>query len=168
VAPVRPSCIVVGVGNRDRGDDGAGPEVARLLRGTLPADVAIAEGEGEAAALMARFEGMERAYLVDACASGGTPGAVRRFDAQESPLPPGASGLSTHGFGLAEAVELARAMDRLPPRCIVYAIEGASFDTGAPLSPAVTRAAAEVARRLRAEIAGQDAEEHEASCTKPR
>ena len=57
-----------------------------------------------------------------------------------TPLPRGALGMSTHGFGLAEALELARALGQLPRRCIVYAIEGASFETGAPLSPEVAAA----------------------------
>jgi len=71
-------------------------------------------------------------------------------------LPRHAFGLSTHGLGLAEAIELARALGALPPRCVVYAIEGASFEAGAPLTPAVSDAVADVALRLEAEIVGQD------------
>ncbi len=45
-------------------------------------------------------------------------------------------------------VELARALGRLPRRCIIYiyALEGASFEPGGPLSPPVAAAAAKVAR----------------------
>ncbi|MFA6207521.1 MAG: hydrogenase maturation protease, partial [Methylocystis sp.] len=71
------------------------------------------------------------------------------------PLPRAAFGASTHGFGLAEALELARALGVLPPRCIVYAIEGEIFDIGAPMSPAVAAAVAVVADRLRADILGE-------------
>jgi hydrogenase maturation protease len=146
--------IVLGIGNLDRGDDAAGRRVARLLRWILPEDIEVAEHDGEATALLARFDGAAAAFLVDACTSGAPAGTVRRFDVSAAPLPEAAFGLSTHGFGLAEAVELARALGQLPPRCVVYAIEGASFAGGAPLSPAVAAAVADVARRLGTEIVG--------------
>jgi hydrogenase maturation protease len=149
--------LVIGIGNPDRGDDGAGRAVARLLRRRMLAgDVAVTEMDGEAAALLASFDGVTAAFLVDACASGAPAGTVRRFDVAASALPQGAFTLSTHGFGLGEAVELARALGQLPPRCIVYAIEGRSFSVGAGLSPPVAAAVAEVARRLAAEISGED------------
>lgn len=153
-------CVVVGVGNPDRGDDGAGRAVARRLRGTLPEGVTLAEADGEATALLAHLDGADAAFLVDACVSGAPAGTVRRIDVGVAPLPEGAFGLSTHGLGLAQAVGLARALGRLPPRCVVYAIEGASFAPGGPLSPAVAGAVEEVARRLRAEVSAlQDIEE---------
>jgi hydrogenase maturation protease len=51
---------------------------------------------------------------------------------------PGPAG--THGFGLAGAIELARALDRLPPRFVVVGIEAQGFDHGAPLSAPVLAA----------------------------
>lgn len=152
--------IVIGIGNPARGDDAAGREVARRLRDT----VNVAEHIGEATALLALLDGAEAAYLIDACVSGEPAGTIRRFDLAEGRLPQTASAVSSHGIGLAEALELARALGQLPPRCIGYAIEGRSFETGARLSPPVVRAVAEVVRRLRAELAGIT----EAACTKPR
>jgi hydrogenase maturation protease len=76
--------------------------------------------------------------------------------------------LSTHGFGLAEAIELARALGGLPPRCVVYAIEGSSFEEGAALSPPVVAAAAEVARRLCGEIIALGEMKGRPLCTNPR
>ena len=146
--------LVLGIGNPERGDDAVGLAVARLLRRMLPEAVEVAEHAGDAASLLARLDGVAAALLVDACAGGGPAGTVRRFDVALAPLPHRAFGLSTHGFGLAEAVELARTLGRLPPRCIVYAIEGRSFALGEPLSPPVSQAVADVARRVAAEIAG--------------
>ena len=148
--------IVLGIGNAERGDDAAGRTVARLLQGRLPDDVEIAELEGEAMELLARFEGVDAAFLVDACWSGAPAGTIRRLDANVTPLQQGLFSLSTHGFGLAEAVELARVLTQLPPHCVVYAIEGDSFETGAPLSQAVAVAVADVAARLRTEIGDAD------------
>jgi hydrogenase maturation protease len=151
--------IVIGLGNPDRGDDAVGRNVARMLRSVLPQDVVVAEHDGDGTDLLDRFDGVAAAFFVDACASNASAGAVRRFDVGAAPLPRRAFDVSTHGFGLAEAIELARALGRLPPHCIVYAIEGGSFEAGAPLSPAVAAAAVEVVRRLCAEIDGHRPED---------
>jgi hydrogenase maturation protease len=158
--------IVIGIGNPDRGDDAAGRVVARLLRGALAEEIEVVEQDGEATALLSRIEGQAAAFLVDACASGAPAGTVRRFDVIANPLPGTIFRASTHGFGLVEAVELARALGRLPPLCIVYAIEGRSFAVGTSLSPPVEMAVADVARRLRAEIADVIASGGWYRCTK--
>jgi hydrogenase maturation protease len=144
--------LIIGIGNPDRGDDAAGRHVAQLLRPLLPDDVAIAEQNGEATSLVSEMGRAEAVFLIDACASGGSAGTVYRFDAVASPLPAGTFRLSTHGFSLAEAIELARVLDQLPPHCIVYAIEGECFATGAPLSPSVRTGIDDVVRRLLSEI----------------
>jgi hydrogenase maturation protease len=153
MASGRPRSVVIGIGNPERGDDAAGRLVARRLRGKLPADVAIAEHDGESTALLALLDGADTAILIDACVSGAPAGTVRRFDASASPLPEAKFSVSTHGLGLAEAIELARALRALPRRCIVYTIEGRAFDPGAPLSPAVAAAVGETSERVRAEFA---------------
>jgi hydrogenase maturation protease len=168
VASASARCVVLGIGNPDRGDDAAGREVARLVRRILPRRIDVTEHAGEATDLLIRMEGAAAAFLVDACVSEAPAGTIWRFDAGAGPLPERAFGLSTHGFGVAEAIELARALDRLPPRCIVYAIEGSSFELGAPLSPQVEAAAADVARRLCAEITNLSAAWGERLCMKPR
>ncbi len=146
--------VVIGIGNPDRGDDGVGQAVVRRLQGTLPDDIELIEHAGDATALVARLDGVSTAYFVDACSFGAAPGTVHRFDLATSPLPQSEPGPSTHDFGLAGAVELARVLGRLPPYCVAYTIEGASFALGAPLSPPVQAAVEEVARRLTAEITG--------------
>jgi hydrogenase maturation protease len=144
--------IVIGIGNPDRGDDAAGRAVARRLRGTVPASVEITEHDGEPAALLAAFDGAAAAFLIDACVSGTPAGTIYRFDLNETPLPQQASVVSSHGYGLAEAIELARVLGQLPRRCIAYLIEGRSFEFGADLSPPMARAVTAVVRRLRIEL----------------
>jgi hydrogenase maturation protease len=151
---------VLGIGNPDRGDDGAGRAVARALGVALPGAVEVSEADGEATDILGRLEGASAAYLIDACASGAPAGTVHRFDVSRTPLPQGAFGVSTHGFGLHEAIELARALGQLPPCCVVYAIEGTGFETGAPLSASAAAAVVEVTSRLLAELVGEDREEH--------
>jgi hydrogenase maturation protease len=147
------TAAVVCVGNRLRGDDAAGLEVARHLRGTLPEGVSITEREGEPTALIDAWEGADALWVVDAVSSGSDAGTVHRLDAGERPLPPDPFRASTHHMSLAETVELARALGRLPAQTVVYGIEGGSFAIGQGLTPAVASAAAAVAAAVREEVA---------------
>jgi len=150
MAPSR--VIVLCVGNADRGDDGAGRAVARLLRGKAPVRVEISELDGEATALLEQLARCDAAFIVDACMSGTKVGTVHRFDAHAVALPQVFCDMSTHGFGVAAAIELARTLGQLPARTVVYAIEGRSFAIGESLSQPVAKAASEVADKIRLEI----------------
>ncbi len=152
-----PRRTVIGVGNPDRGDDAAGCWAARIVRHMLPDDVTVVEHNGDATALVARLAGMEAAFLVDACCSGAACGTLHRFDVAAAPLPANAFSLSTHGFGLMEGIELTRILGLLPACCVVFGIEGGHFQYGDALSPPVCASLDEVARRLCAEIVGQEA-----------
>lgn len=153
---------VIGIGNIERGDDAVGRVAAQRFRDGVPTDVDVYEQDGEATALVDLLEGRSGVYLIDACSSGFPAGSIHRFDVSSAPLPDRAVRVSTHGFGLGEAIELARALGILPARCIVYAIEGVTFTTGAPLSRAAAEAAAAVAREIRAEIAGTERSDDDA------
>jgi hydrogenase maturation protease len=145
-------CAVIGIGNADRGDDAAGMIAARQLANQLPPEVKILEHDGEVASLISCLEGMEAVFLIDACQSGAPPGTVHRFDANSAPLPQGAFKMSTHAMGLADAIELARALQQLPACCVIYGIEAEMFETGASLSARVESAVPLVAERLADEI----------------
>ncbi|ATQ69969.1 MULTISPECIES: hydrogenase maturation protease [Methylosinus] len=144
--------VVIGVGNPDCGDDAVGRRAAALMRVAAPPRVEIIERDGETTALLAAMNGAELAIFIDACVSGAAPGAVRRFDVARAPLPQSEFAASSHGLGLATAIELARALGDLPRVCIVYAIEGESFAQGAPLSRAAEAGAIEAARLALAEL----------------
>lgn len=145
---ISPGIIVIGVGNPERGDDGVGRAVARRLSEMGLRGVEIIEAEGEATALLAAMQKSPVVFLIDACVSGAQAGTVRRIDLAQSPLPEAQYGVSSHGFGLAEALGLAAALGTLPPRCVLYAIEGQSFDRGAPLSNPVRAAVDRVVSSL--------------------
>jgi hydrogenase maturation protease len=127
---------VIGAGRPDRGDDAAGALAVRALRARLPASVAVVECLGEMYSLIEAWEGAEAVIVIDAVASGAPPGTVYRLDAQRDPLPPDRP-TSTHGFGLQAAIELARTLGLLPPRLVVYGIEGEDFGVGHTVSPRV-------------------------------
>lgn len=136
---------IIGCGNFDRGDDAAGVLVARRLHAL---GVETVEQSGESFALMECWTGFEHVILVDATAPRGTPGRIWVWNAHADRLPEDVFPCSTHAFGVREAVELARAMNRLPQTLLIYGIEGQQFSFGAPLSPKVERAVGSVAQQL--------------------
>jgi hydrogenase maturation protease len=143
--------LVIGVGNTYRSDDAAGLLVARLLREHL-SEVAIQETSGEGATLIEQWQKAGQVWLIDAVASGAAPGSIHRMEAHEQPIPAALFHGSTHDFGVAQAIEMARVLGTLPPRLVLYGIEGRCFDFGTTLSPEVEQAAHEVAWRVRQEI----------------
>jgi hydrogenase maturation protease len=142
--------LVVGLGSPDRGDDAVGALVAAsvaraVIERGLPG-VRVVEHE-DPTALIDLLDperpgvAWDAIVVVDALRSGAAPGAVTVLEVGPGAadlaslgarLDPGPAG--THGFGLAGAIELARALGRLPPRVAVVGIEAVGFDHGAPLS----------------------------------
>jgi hydrogenase maturation protease len=160
--PARASVIVIGVGNALRHDDAAGLEVARRLRERAGAEgVEVREEAGEAVALLDLWEGAEAVVLVDAVRSGAAPGTIHRVEATSKPIPARLRGpASTHVLGIYEAIELARALDRLPGRVVVYGVEGRRFGAGIGLSDevrAVTDRLADTVLSEALELAGAPA-----------
>ena len=139
---------VIGIGNPLRGDDGAGAAVVARLAGRVPASVRLLLAGGGAAELLDAWDGLGHVVVIDAVRTGAAPGSLHCFDAAAGPLGARTGGPSTHGLGLAEALELGRALDRLPARVDVVGIEAASMDDGAALSPAVAGAVDAAAERV--------------------
>jgi len=144
--------LVIGLGNDYRHDDAVGRVVARRLKAIEGDDVRVVEESGEGAALIEAWKGADFVVLIDAVHSGGAAGTIHRFDAEAQPIPSSFFHYSTHAFSLAEAVELARTLNQLPARLIVYGIEGKTFDSGVGLSAEAEKAAGEVICRVREEL----------------
>ena len=142
------SGLVIGVGNPWAGDDAAGVLVARALCGRVPNGIEVIEHEGEPTALIDAWTDTQLAIVVDAFVGEGPSGTVRCFDATSSKLPSSFAGRSTHAFTVAQTIELARSLGRLPARLLVVGIEGASFETGAPPGRPVAEAIEPAARRV--------------------
>ncbi|MFO1429487.1 MAG: hydrogenase maturation protease [Candidatus Competibacteraceae bacterium] len=102
--------------------------------------------------LMEAWQGFKQVIVVDAACSGAVPGAIHRLDAPQSELQRGLFHYSSHLFGVAEAVELARQLGRLPERLVIYGIEGVAFAYGEGLSAVVAEAVERVAAAIMAEL----------------
>ncbi len=150
--------VIIGVGNPLRKDDAVGLLVARALCENAPRGVIVLERDGEPTSLIESWERADAAIVIDAVSSGAAPGTLHVIDARLTPLDRGLFRHSTHAFGVAEAVELAKTLGRIPPAVWIVGVEGKDFDAGTELSPEVLegaeKAAAAVLRKID-ELAGE-------------
>jgi hydrogenase maturation protease len=143
--------VVIGVGNEFRSDDALGLLVARELRRRVGDSIEVREMSGEGAELMEAWTPESCVWLIDAVRSGSPPGTVHRVDATEARVP--AWFFSSHQFGVAQAVEMARTLGRLPRRLILYGIEAGEFREGIGLSDRVLHSVPELVAMIEQELA---------------
>lgn len=141
--------IVIGLGNRLRGDDGIGLEVARALAARRP-DLEVVEHDREPLDLIELWAGAGSTIVVDAVA-GDAPGRIHHLDAsagtgcwrRRAPS-------SSHALDVGQVIELAGLLGRLPPHLEVIAIEGRSFGVGSAPAAEVRAAGGRVVDELAA------------------
>jgi hydrogenase maturation protease len=104
-----------------------------LAKACLPG-VNVVEAFGDGSSLIDVWDGAEHVILIDAACSGATPGTLHRIEAHDSPMPKQFSRHSTHSLNIADTIELARLLNRLPPRVTVFAVEGEKFTPGVQIS----------------------------------
>lgn len=136
------SPLVIGCGNRDRGDDAAGLIVAGKLRRL---GVNAVDCSGETSTLLELWRTASDVIVVDSVATGAPPGTIHMWDVARLTVPR-KSGRSTHGLGLAHAIDLARALHRLPGRLLVVGIEARNLEIGSHLSQEVQQAVSTLVR----------------------
>jgi hydrogenase maturation protease len=149
------STIVIGVGNRDRGDDAAGPRVAeRVANAGLGRSVTTMVVEGDLSDLALRWLPHQAVVIVDAAVTGARPGTVHRWP----DLPPADQRpLSSHGVSLRDALELGRILGRTARTIDIVGIEGRSFELFEEPVTEVTRSIDLVADQLISELGHTEA-----------
>lgn len=145
------SVLIIGIGNSYCGDDAVGHKVVQAIK-TIDNNLQVLELDGEPAALMEAWKASSRVVLVDAIFSGNSPGHCVKLNLVEQSLPDSITHCSTHAFGLREAVELARAMGKLPEVLVFYGVEGQRFEPGDGMSSEVCDAIEKVARQIVSDI----------------
>lgn len=152
--------LVVGLGSPDRGDDAVGAAVVRAVDALGLPGVQVIEHE-DPTGLIDLWDGRDLAVVVDAVVSGGVPGALHVLATGADAAPMTESSWAstgrggTHAFGIAAAIELARALRRLPRRLVVVGVEAGGFEYGAPLTPPVSAAVRDAVAQVLAELNGE-------------
>jgi len=154
------TAAAVCLGSPYRGDDAVGPLVAERLR---RAGADVLDCADEPTRLLDRWACLDTLVVVDAVVGGGPVGSVRRVDAGSGPLPRELRLASTHALGVAEVLELGRAVGRAPRRVVVLGVEGCAFELGDAVTPEVAAALDEVVAAALEELA-----RNEEPCTSVR
>ena len=128
--------VVVGVGNRMRGDDAAGPIALDRLTGRVDEGVRLVECSGDVTELIDALRLADRVLVIDTVVSGSDPGTLHVVDGRHG-LPRGWRSGSTHLIGLAEAIELAWALEAMPAELTVFGVEAGNIEPGTELTPVV-------------------------------
>jgi hydrogenase maturation protease len=134
--------FVIGVGNRDRGDDAVGPLVVDALRDRWGFRAIAVDGDLSDLAL--RWPLDDHVVIVDAAVTGAPPGTIHVVDGCGDAVVSDDVTWSTHGIGLGDAIALARVLGRLPAALTVIGVEAAQFDHLARPTPAVAAAVTRV------------------------
>lgn len=153
--------LVIGIGNDERGDDAFGLMVARHIASCAIPRVTVLTEQREGTALVTAWEqsAPSVSILIDAMSTGAQPGKIVRLDKVEDDFATRDFLASTHGIGVEQAIDLARALGVLPPRLVLYLIEGEQYELGAGLSAAVEAAIRPVCDAICREIQSGDSDE---------
>lgn len=143
---------VIGCGNPNRCDDGAGPEAVRRLAargGCADERVRLLDAGTDGMAVMFAARGASTLIVVDACRSGSDAGAVFELDGGRLEQPHQPS-FTLHDFRWEHALYAGRRMfgDAFPGDVVVELIEAGTVAFGVGLSPPVDAAVDIVVGRI--------------------
>jgi hydrogenase maturation protease len=137
--------LIIGVGNRYRGDDAVGLAAAERLKQLHLPGIAVRFCPGGGLGLLEAWQGADTVIIIDAVRGAGVAGEIVRLDHQDLDRLDGSGKVSSHGFGLGEVVRLAQALELMPARVMIYGVEARNFEPGTALSPEVAAAVDQVA-----------------------
>ena len=143
--------VVVGLGNRYRGDDGVGVVAAGVLGELALPGVRVATDIVEPMSLLEAWSGAGLAVVIDgAVGTPSVPGRVRRCTLVD--VVAAAEGLSSHSVDIGRTYALGQVLGRVPDAVVVFTIEVADTRHGIGLTPQVAAAVPEVVGMAVAEI----------------
>jgi len=143
--------LIIGCGNLLRGDDATGPVlIQRMWARGLPDHVHCADGGTGGMDVAFQMRGVRHVILVDACQSGSKPGDIFEVPGSEVEQLPPVAGINLHAFRWDHAIAFGHWLlkDEYPEKVTVYLIEGAAFEVGEALSPAVDEAIDKLVSRM--------------------
>jgi len=135
---VKEDAVVVGIGNPWRGDDAVGWLVAERVAEVVGEEVRVVQVDGEPGRLLDTWDGARLAVVIDGMRTGRQVGTVIVFSADE--VRRAEASHSTHGIGLAYAVQLGTVLGRVPEELVVVGVEVGEVVVGQPMTPEVESA----------------------------
>lgn len=141
---------IIGCGNPNRRDDGAGPHVINILNSyELPKHIGVFDAGTDGMAVLYRARGIKQLIIVDARIPEGNAGAIFEVPGEVLSAPPPQS-LNLHDFRWDHALFAGRKIykEDFPQDVHVFLIEADSLDLGIGLSDPVAKSAKIVADKI--------------------
>lgn len=143
--------LIVGVGNPLRNDDGIGPKIIALLRKYENLACDLLDGGTDALALLDIIPNYKKVLLIDAVNMREKPGVLRVFLPDEAKIKIKHDALSTHGFGIAEMLELMKQLE-IKTKVLIIGIEPADINFGEKLSDEISAKIPDIIKTIEAII----------------
>lgn len=141
--------LILGIGNKYRSDDGAGIACAEIIKKSKIENFDVKFIDGEGTGIMEEWNGYDKVIIIDAVKKEGSSGKIHEINANEEILESDFFHYSSHAFGLAEAINVSKVMNKLPELLIVYGIEGEHFQFDTKLTSKIEKAVAKTAQLIK-------------------
>ncbi|BAU48704.1 hydrogenase [Sulfurifustis variabilis] len=147
-----PAVLIIGIGS-PYGDDRLGLEAIAALRQdpyvrAQAKRIALRAADRPGARLIDLWHGAKAVVLIDGMVTGAAFGTVHRLEEETIARAGGSHPASTHHFGVAETVALARQLGVVPGRLILYGVEigetGGQAAPGSAMDAALARLTVQV------------------------
>lgn len=143
--------LVLGVGNTLRRDDGVGPSVIQILKQEKDLLVDLKDGGTDGLSVIEYLKPYQKAIVIDAVEMGAEPGAVKLFTPEEAIINIKSESLSTHGFGLGEAIKLMQGLG-IKTELKIIGVQPQDISFGEGLTEKIKNGLAEIVKLVRSEI----------------
>ncbi|MCF7807651.1 MAG: hydrogenase maturation protease [Candidatus Marinimicrobia bacterium] len=143
---------VIGIGNRLRGDDAAGPMVIDGLMELNDPQVELIDAGSDAIGLLEYLNDRNRVWIVDACSMAKSPGEVVKFRPDQVDMLLKNDLQNLHGLGLAEALKMATELKMLPKELMIFGIQPQALEFNSAVSSSVLTAIERLVHEIHNEI----------------
>ncbi len=158
--------LVIGLGNRLRGDDALGPLVLDQLReqysdsDEAESAIEFLENPADSLSLVNAWAQRRDVYLIDACCdaslAAGTVIVIENALEQMEVLEKLRQPTSSHLLDIGQAIGLSHATNNLPQRLCIYAVVASQFAYGSLPGEAVLKAAQDITANINAQLADSE------------
>ncbi len=140
------------MGNPLRRDDGIGPKIIQLLEENrnsynLSSKADLLDGGTDGLGLIEYLKEYKKVIIIDAVDMKLEPGTIKIFTPLEAVLNIKSDALSTHGFGIAELIKLAKELN-INPELIIVGVQPEDVSYGEGLSKIINSKLNEIIETL--------------------
>ncbi len=149
---VRPSTLVLGVGNILLSDEGVGVHAIEAMKGRdLPPDVEVLDGGTASLELLNIIANRDKVIIIDAVEGGGEPGTIYRFTPDDIKYH-SVTFTSLHQISLLETLTDAKYLGIMPKTVIILGVEPKEMGLGLEMTPELSAVIPRVVELVMAEL----------------